>query len=100
MPHAALTAAVKMPRPSSSTASGMVSGDRSRTTFTSVPQDSRINPRFSASTYLRALAGFNEIDIYLRLLLGLPAQPAEGVREGYYLRGLTEVAAPPIDTPA
>jgi len=59
-----------------------------------------INPRFSASTYLRALAGFNEIDIYLRLLLGLPAQPAEGVREGYYLRGLTEVAAPPIDTPA
>ncbi len=34
-----------------------------------------INPRFSASTYLRALAGFNEIDVYLKAVLG-------GVRPG------------------
>jgi len=59
-----------------------------------------INPRFSASTYLRALAGFNEIDLYLRRIVGLPAKPPERIREGYYLRGLTEVAVAPVDSPA
>lgn len=49
-----------------------------------------INPRFSASTYLRAMAGFNEIDILLRrVALNEPAKP-EPLREGWYLRSLTE----------
>ncbi|MDA4122205.1 MAG: ATP-grasp domain-containing protein [Thaumarchaeota archaeon] len=51
-----------------------------------------INARFSASTYLRAMAGFNEVDLYLRhVLLGEhPAAPR--IRPGYYLRSLSEVA--------
>lgn len=49
-----------------------------------------INPRFSASTYLRTLAGFNEIDWYIRHLLGLPDKPALEIRPGWYLRSLTE----------
>jgi carbamoyl-phosphate synthase large subunit len=49
-----------------------------------------INPRFSASTYLRAMAGFNEVDIMLQYLaLGVePERPA--IRSGWYLRSLTE----------
>ena len=54
-----------------------------------------INPRFSASTYLRALAGFNEVD----LLLGFLATgviPARGpIRPGWYLRSLSEMYVPP-----
>ena len=49
-----------------------------------------INPRFSASTYLRALAGFNEIDLLIRSVrTGLaPERPA--IRPGWYLRSLAE----------
>lgn len=49
-----------------------------------------INPRFSASTYLRALAGFNEIDILVRFLSTgeLPEPPM--LKVGWYLRSLTE----------
>ncbi len=50
-----------------------------------------INPRFSASTYLRALAGFNEIDILLRFMAyGERPQPPR-IRAGWYLRSLTEI---------
>jgi carbamoyl-phosphate synthase large subunit len=53
-----------------------------------------INPRFSASTYLRALAGFNEIDWFLQsALLGRTPEP-EPIRYGYYLRSLTETYVP------
>ena len=53
-----------------------------------------VNPRFSASTYLRALAGFNEVDIYLQHLLhGVVLQP-EPLRPGYYLRSLEERYVP------
>lgn len=49
-----------------------------------------INPRFSASTYLRALAGFNEVDILIKYLLD-GALPEPGpIRYGWYLRSLTE----------
>lgn len=49
-----------------------------------------INPRLSASTYLRALAGVNEVDILLqRLAFNEAAQPRP-LREGWYLRSLTE----------
>lgn len=48
-----------------------------------------INPRFSASTYLRATAGFNEIDYFARRLMELPVTPLS-MRPGWYLRGVTE----------
>lgn len=49
-----------------------------------------INPRFSASTYLRAMAGFNEVDIMLRYL-ALQVEPQKPIiKTGWYLRSLTE----------
>jgi carbamoyl-phosphate synthase large subunit len=54
-----------------------------------------VNPRFSASTYLRALAGFNEIDYYIRHLLGLPQRATLSVKPGWYLRSLSEVVVAP-----
>lgn len=53
-----------------------------------------INPRFSASTYLRAMAGFNEIDIYLQYILHNKESVTPQIRPGYYLRSLSEVFAP------
>jgi len=50
-----------------------------------------INPRFSASTYLRALAGFNEVDIYLQFLINRVRNNPAPLRPGYYLRSLAEV---------
>lgn len=56
-----------------------------------------INPRLSASTYLRALAGFNELDILLQYHANgrrpAPASP----REGWYLRSLTERYVAPAE---
>lgn len=49
-----------------------------------------INPRFSASTYLRALAGFNEIDITLRFLASGERPGPFSIKPGWYLRSLTE----------
>jgi carbamoyl-phosphate synthase large subunit len=53
-----------------------------------------INPRFSASTYLRALAGINEVDMFIRChsLKEQPKTPA--VRPGWYLRSLAEHYVP------
>ncbi|RAP40800.1 hypothetical protein BYZ73_13625 [Rhodovulum viride] len=53
-----------------------------------------INPRFSASTYLRTLAGFNEVDHFLRRLTGWPPAAPLGLRPGWYLRSLTETVTP------
>jgi carbamoyl-phosphate synthase large subunit len=51
-----------------------------------------INPRFSASTYLRTMAGFNEVDHFIKRSLGLePAEPLS-ITPGWYLRSLTEIA--------
>jgi carbamoyl-phosphate synthase large subunit len=50
-----------------------------------------INPRFSASTYLRALAGFNEVDIYLQYVINGTLPKPAALRAGYYLRSLDEV---------
>lgn len=49
-----------------------------------------INPRFSASTYLRALAGFNEIDILLEYLITGDIPILTPIKPGWYLRSLTE----------
>lgn len=53
-----------------------------------------INPRFSASTYLRAKAGFNEIDIYLQYILRNKEPVFPKIRHGYYLRSLSEIFVP------
>jgi carbamoyl-phosphate synthase large subunit len=53
-----------------------------------------INPRFSASVYLRALAGFNEVAIYLDFLLrNIEPKPCK-IRPGWYLRSLSEIVVP------
>lgn len=49
-----------------------------------------INPRFSASTYLRALAGFNEIDMLLGYLISGELPASKSIKPGWYLRSLTE----------
>lgn len=49
-----------------------------------------INPRFSASTYLRALAGFNEIDMLLDFLATSETPSLKPIKPGWYLRSLTE----------
>jgi carbamoyl-phosphate synthase large subunit len=53
-----------------------------------------INPRFSASTYLRALAGFNEVDAFLRYESSGAIADQVDIREGWYLRSLTERFVP------
>lgn len=53
-----------------------------------------INPRFSASTYLRAMAGFNEVDLFLRFLQSGEKTRVASIREGWYLRSLTEKFVP------
>jgi len=49
-----------------------------------------INPRFSASTYLRTMAGFNEVDIFLQFLLNHKYTPPGIIKHGCYLRSLEE----------
>jgi carbamoyl-phosphate synthase large subunit len=53
-----------------------------------------VNPRFSASTYLRALAGFNEPDLFLEHLVSHRQPTPPIIRHGYYLRSLSEVYVP------
>jgi carbamoyl-phosphate synthase large subunit len=53
-----------------------------------------INPRFSASTFLRTLAGFNEVDFFTRSTLGLELKARLNIQPGWYLRTLSEVAVP------
>ena len=50
-----------------------------------------INPRFSATTYLRSMAGFNEIDIYLQYVLNGHMPYSKNIRYGFYFRSLEEV---------
>lgn len=49
-----------------------------------------INPRFSASTYLRAMAGFNEVDILIQYVLNGVIPETLSIKTGWYLRSLTE----------
>lgn len=49
-----------------------------------------INPRFSNTTYLRTMAGFNEIDIFLQYLLNDQRFSIGKIKHGYYLRSLDE----------
>jgi carbamoyl-phosphate synthase large subunit len=58
-----------------------------------------VNPRFSASTYLRALAGFNEVDVLLRYASGQIEIERPVVRPGWYLRTLAERYVAPEAVP-
>lgn len=53
-----------------------------------------INPRHSGTTYLRALAGFNEPHILLQHCLRGQLPPPIRVKKGYYLRGFLEKYVP------
>jgi carbamoyl-phosphate synthase large subunit len=53
-----------------------------------------INPRHSGTSYLRALAGFNEPHYLLQYLACASPLPELKIAEGYYIRGLTETAVP------
>lgn len=53
-----------------------------------------INPRFSATTYLRAMAGFPEIEMFLDHLAGEESRPTPQIKPGYYLRSLAEMYVP------
>ena len=54
-----------------------------------------INPRFSGTTSLRAIVGYNEPDILIRHhLLGEPITPHFPYRKGYIMRGLFEQYIP------
>lgn len=53
-----------------------------------------INPRFSASTYLRALAGFNEVDFYLRQIINGESSFPYQLKYGYYMRSFEEKYVP------
>ncbi|PRM91997.1 carbamoyl phosphate synthase large subunit [Arcobacter cryaerophilus gv. occultus] len=57
-----------------------------------------INPRFSASTYLRSLAGFNEIDIFLDFLFDEKISKPTTIKFGRYLRSLSETFVPSKST--
>ncbi|MDR2186449.1 MAG: ATP-grasp domain-containing protein [Azonexus sp.] len=50
-----------------------------------------INPRFSASSYLRAMAGFNEVDLLIRKLKTGTTPAIGAIKPGLYLRGLSEL---------
>jgi carbamoyl-phosphate synthase large subunit len=49
-----------------------------------------INPRFSASTFLRAMAGFNEVDMLLRFYSTGEIPQRRKIKSGWYLRSLCE----------
>lgn len=50
-----------------------------------------INPRFSASTHLRTMAGFNEIDVYLKNVIHGEKPTTVSIKPGLYLRSLSEI---------
>lgn len=49
-----------------------------------------INPRFSATTYLWAIAGFNDVDYFVRLICNMPINEKIKITEGFCLRSFTE----------
>jgi len=49
-----------------------------------------LNARFSASTYLRAMAGFNEVDIFLQFIFEHKYTVPKNIKYGYYFRSLEE----------
>jgi len=59
-----------------------------------------INPRFSGTTSLRAMVGYNEPDVLVRKhLLGEHIDPRFKYRSGYIMRGLVEAYVGSTDVP-
>jgi carbamoyl-phosphate synthase large subunit len=59
-----------------------------------------INPRFSGTTSLRAMVGYNEPDVLVRKhLLGEPVAPRLEYREGVIMRSLAETLIGDVDFP-
>jgi carbamoyl-phosphate synthase large subunit len=60
-----------------------------------------INPRFSGTTSLRAMVGFNEPDLLIRRhVLGEEVQPRFSYQSGYIARGLQETLIRPLEAAA
>lgn len=59
-----------------------------------------INPRFSASAYLWAMAGFNDVDYFLQMLSGTAAPEKTEIVEGYALRSFDQMFIPQSELPA
>jgi carbamoyl-phosphate synthase large subunit len=60
-----------------------------------------INPRFSGTTSLRAMVGYNEPDILIRKhILGEDVKPFFDYKTGYILRGLEESYINTLDIPS
>ena len=55
-----------------------------------------LNPRFSASTYLRAMAGFNEVDYFIRQTVLGESVALNVSRPGWYLRSFKEQYVPEL----
>jgi carbamoyl-phosphate synthase large subunit len=54
-----------------------------------------VSPRFSATTYLRYMAGFREIDLFIDYLLDSRVPTlVQAIAPGYYFRSLTEAHVP------
>ena len=53
-----------------------------------------INPRFSASTFLRSMAGFDEVDFFIRNIEYGTDNFDWKLREGYYMRTFDQVFIP------
>ncbi len=49
-----------------------------------------INPRFSGGTYLRAMAGFNDVDMFLQNYFTGKKPIPQRIKYGYYFRSLEE----------
>jgi carbamoyl-phosphate synthase large subunit len=62
-----------------------------------------INPRFSGTTPMRAVAGFNEPELLIEWYAGVRREAPPAVRQGVFSRGLveffTEEAVPPAEEP-
>ena len=56
-----------------------------------------INPRFSASSYLRAMAGRNEVHLFLSYLMTGQTPSLGAIQEGWYLRSFDERYVAPME---
>ncbi len=55
-----------------------------------IPKIFEINPRHSGTTYIRSLFGYNEIELIIRLHLGMPVEPF-ALKEGKVIRYFDEM---------
>lgn len=56
-----------------------------------------VNPRFSTTTFLRTLAGWNEVDLFLKYKAFGSTSLPNSVRSGFYFRSMSEQYVPYTD---